>query len=237
MAAELGWCHGACNYHHSGSVGSLVLLDTPNSIIERGQSTEAKEKLRQIRGVDNVDEEFDDLVAASEASKLEEHPWRNLLQRKYRPHLSVAILITFFQQLTGIDVIMFYAPVLFNITGFKDDASLMSVVITGTVNVIATLVSIYGVEKWGRRFLFLEGGTQMLIYQVVVAACIGAKFGLDGNPGDLPKGYAIVLVLLIGIYVAAFAWSWRPLGWLVPSEILPSEVRSAAQSVNYNSFK
>ncbi|KAF4351780.1 hypothetical protein G4B88_030141 [Cannabis sativa] len=67
-----------------------------------------------------------------------------LLQRKYRPHLSMAILILFFQQLTGINVIMFYAPVLFNTIGFGDDASLMSAVITGVVNVGATSVSIYG---------------------------------------------------------------------------------------------
>lgn len=214
------------------TIGSLVLPDTPNSMIERGQTVAAKEKLRKIRGVENVDQEFNDLVVASDASKLVEHPWRNLLQRKYRPHLTMAILIPFFQQLTGINVIMFYAPVLFNTIGFKADASLMSAVITGVVNVVATLVSIYGVDKWGRRFLFLEGGTQMLICQAVVAACIGAKFGVNGTPGDLPQWYAIVVVLFICIYVAGFAWSWGPLGWLVPSEIFPLEIRSAAQSIN-----
>ncbi|KAK5825854.1 hypothetical protein PVK06_020724 [Gossypium arboreum] len=149
------------------TVGSLVLPDTPNSMIERGQTEEARAKLKKIRGEDDVDEEFRDLVSASDASKLVEHPWRNLLQRKYRPHLTMAILIPFFQQLTGINVIMFYAPVLFNTIGFGDDASLMSAVITGVVNVAATLVSIYGVDKWGRRFLFLEGGVQMLICQVL----------------------------------------------------------------------
>ncbi|KAG6692502.1 hypothetical protein I3843_10G110900 [Carya illinoinensis] len=214
------------------TVGSLVLPDTPNSMIERGKHDEAKKKLIRIRGVEDVEEEFSDLVAASEASKLVEHPWRNLLQRKYRPHLSMAILIPFFQQLTGINVIMFYAPVLFDTIGFGSDASLMSAVITGIVNVGATLVSIYGVDKWGRRFLFLEGGIQMLICQGVVTAAIAAKFGVDGNPGELPKWYAIVVVLFICIYVAGFAWSWGPLGWLVPSEIFPLEIRSAAQSVN-----
>ncbi|KAE8719847.1 Sugar transport protein 1 [Hibiscus syriacus] len=214
------------------TVGSLVLPDTPNSMIERGQTEEAKAKLKRIRGVDDVEEEFRDLVAASETSKLIEHPWRNLLQRKYRPHITMAILIPFFQQLTGINVIMFYAPVLFSTIGFKDDSALMSAVITGVVNVGATVVSIYGVDKWGRRFLFLEGGVQMLICQAVVAACIGAKFGINGNPGELPKWYAIVVVLFICIYVAGFAWSWGPLGWLVPSEIFPLEIRSAAQSIN-----
>ncbi|TYJ30567.1 hypothetical protein E1A91_A06G139200v1 [Gossypium mustelinum] len=215
------------------TVGSLVLPDTPNSMIERGRTEEARAKLKKIRGEDDVDEEFRDLVSASDASKLVEHPWRNLLQRKYRPHLTMAILIPFFQQLTGINVIMFYAPfVNSNTIGFGDDASLMSAMVTGVVNVAATLVSIYGVDKWGRRFLFLEGGVQMLICQAVVAACIGAKFGTNGNPGDLPKWYAIVVVLFICVYVAGFAWSWGPLGWLVPSEIFPLEIRSAAQSIN-----
>lgn len=214
------------------TIGSLVLPETPNSLIERGNTELAKSQLQRIRGVENVDEEFNDLVVASDTSRLVEHPWLNLLQKKYRPQLTMAILIPFFQQLTGINVIMFYAPVLFRTIGFGSDASLMSAVITGGVNVIATLVSIYGVDKWGRRFLFLEGGGQMLICQVVVAACIGAKFGIDGNPGDLPKWYAIVVVLFICIYVAGFAWSWGPLGWLVPSEIFPLEIRSAAQSIN-----
>lgn len=187
------------------TVGSIVLPETPNSLIERGRQDEAKAKLQRIRGVASVDEEFNDLVTASDASKLVEHPWSNILQRKYRPHFTMAILIPFFQQLTGINVIMFYAPVLFKTIGFGDDASLMSAVITGGVNAIATMVSIYGVDKWGRRFLFLEGGVQMLICQIVVAICIGVKFGVDGSPGELPKWYAIMVVLFICIYVSGFA--------------------------------
>lgn len=148
------------------TVGSLVLPDTPNSMIERGRHDEARHQLKRIRGVDDIDEEFNDLIAASDASKQVENPWTNLLQKKYRPHLTMAILIPFFQQLTGINVIMFYAPVLFDTIGFGSDAALMSAVITGIVNVVATIVSIYGVDKWGRRFLFLEGGIQMLICQV-----------------------------------------------------------------------
>ncbi|XWS18294.1 hypothetical protein CRYUN_Cryun32bG0031400 [Craigia yunnanensis] len=187
------------------TVGSLILPDTPNSMIERGQTEEAREKLKRIRGVDDVDEEFRDLVAASDTSKLVEHPWSNLLQRKYRPHLTMAILIPFFQQLTGINVIMFYAPVLFNTIGFGDDASLMSAVITGVVNVAATLVSIYGVDKWGRRFLFLEGGVQMLICQLLRRLALVLSLELMGNLVTCPN---------------------------VPSEIFPLEIRSAAQSVN-----
>lgn len=71
-----------------------------------------------------------------------------------------------------------------------------------------------------------------MLLQIVIAIAIALKFGTKGNPGDLPKWYAITVVTFICIYVAAFAWSWGPLGWLVPSEIFPLEVRSAGQSIN-----
>lgn len=213
------------------TIGSLFLADTPNSLIERGHQEKAKSMLVKIRGTPNVQEEFDDLIEASEASKLVKHPFRNILQRKYRPHLVMAIAIPFFQQLTGINVIMFYAPVLFKSIGFGSNASLFSSVITGLVNVIATLVSIFTVDRLGRRFLFMEGGIQMLISQVLIAVILGVKFGSSGE-GHLTKGYASFVVALICIYVSAFAWSWGPLGWLVPSEIFPLEIRSAGQSIN-----
>lgn len=148
------------------TTGSYMLPDTPNSILERGQPEKARQMLQKIRGTQHVDAEFQDLIDATEAAKKVEHPWTNILQPRYRPQLVLCILIPFFQQLTGINVVMFYAPVLFKTLGFGDDASLMSAVISGIVNVLATMVSIYSVDKFGRRVLFLEGGAQMFIFQV-----------------------------------------------------------------------
>ena len=213
------------------AVGALFLPDTPNSLIDRGHTGAAKRMLKRVRGTEDVEEEYNDLVAASDESKLVAHPWRNILQPRYRPQLVMAIAIPMFQQLTGINVIMFYAPVLFKTLGFADDASLMSAVITGLVNVFATFVSIVTVDRLGRRKLFLQGGTQMLACQIVVGSLIGAKFGFSGV-AEIPKAYAAIVVLFICAYVAGFAWSWGPLGWLVPSEIFPLEIRSAGQSIN-----
>lgn len=148
------------------TLGALFLPDTPNSLIERGHPDEAKEMLRKIRGTEDIMAEYEDLIVASEESKLVTHPWRNILERRNRAPLTMSICIPFFQQLTGINVIMFYAPVLFKTIGFGDDASLMSAVITGLVNVLATVVSLVLVDRLGRRFLFLQGGSQMLVCQV-----------------------------------------------------------------------
>ncbi|KAF3631297.1 putative transcription factor ABORTED MICROSPORES-like [Capsicum annuum] len=129
--------------------------------------------LIRIRGIKDIDEEFKDLIMTSEASRQIEHHSRNLLQKKYRPHLVMAIMIPFFQQLTGINVIMLYAPVLFKTIGFGVDASLMSAIIT----VIATVVSIYYVDKLGRRFLFLEGGVEF-------KCSLGKKITTDSQMHD-----------------------------------------------------
>ncbi|KZV57879.1 sugar transport protein 10-like [Dorcoceras hygrometricum] len=213
------------------TIGSLCLPDTPNSLIERGKKEEAREMLQKIRGTANVDLEYSDLVEASESSKRVEQPWKQITERRYRPQLIITCLIPFFQQITGINVIMFYAPVLFKTLGFGDDASLMSAVVTGLVNVFATTVSIFSVDRFGRRVLFLEGGVQMFICQIAVGSLIASVFGVSGE-GAFSKGMGDLTLAFICVYVAGFAWSWGPLGWLVPSEIFPLEIRSAGQSIN-----
>ncbi|CAI0429883.1 unnamed protein product, partial [Linum tenue] len=191
------------------TLGALLVSETPNSLIERGRLDEGKAVLRKIRGTDKIEPEFLELVEASRIAKEVKHPFRNLLKRKNRPPLVISIALQIFQQCTGINAIMFYAPVLFNTVGFGSDASLYSAVITGAVNVLSTVVSIYSVDRLGRRKLLLEAGVQMLLSQ----------------------GFAVLVVIMVCTFVSAFAWSWGPLGWLIPSETFPLETRSAGQSV------
>ncbi|KAG4972757.1 hypothetical protein JHK87_029578 [Glycine soja] len=211
------------------TLGALFVVDTPNSLIERGGLEEGKTVLKKIRGTDNIELEFQELVEASRVAKEVKHPFRNLLKRRNRPQLVISIALQIFQQFTGINAIMFYAPVLFNTLGFKNDASLYSAVITGAVNVLSTVVSIYSVDKLGRRMLLLEAGVQMFLSQVVIAIILGIK--VTDHSDDLSKGIAILVVVMVCTFVSSFAWSWGPLGWLIPSETFPLETRSAGQSV------
>ncbi|GAV75709.1 Sugar_tr domain-containing protein [Cephalotus follicularis] len=84
------------------------------------------------------------------------------------------------------------------------------------------------VDKVGRKALFMAGGIQMFGSLVVVGGIMAAQLG---DQGELSKGYAYVVLIMICVYVAGFGWSWGPLGWLVPSEIFPLEIRSAGQSI------
>ncbi|ERN00839.1 hypothetical protein AMTRI_Chr03g140080 [Amborella trichopoda] len=211
------------------TIGALIVSETPNSLVERGRLDEGRAVLKRIRGTDNVEAEFAELVEASEAAKAVQHPFRNLLSRKNRAPLVIAIALQIFQQLTGINAIMFYAPVLFDTLGFGSDASLYSTVITGAVNVVSTVVSIYSVDKLGRRLLLLEAGVQMFMAQIVITVLLGTN--LSGETGELSKSVGIVVVVMVCTFISAFAWSWGPLGWLIPSETFPLETRSAGQSI------
>ncbi|KAG9453916.1 hypothetical protein H6P81_006820 [Aristolochia fimbriata] len=208
-------------------VGSFIISETPTSLIERGRFEEGKAILKAIRGVEDVDLEFDEIKEACERANRIKSPFKNLMKKSSRPQLVIGVLMQVFQQFTGINAIMFYAPVLFQTVGFKNDAALLSAVITGTVNVLSTLVSIALVDRAGRRSLLLEACVQMGISQAAIGAILQTKLSLTGS---LEHGTAICVVLLICLFVSGFAWSWGPLGWLVASEIFPLKTRAAGFS-------
>lgn len=140
----------------------------------------------------------------------------------------MVLLIPFFNQLTGINVMNFYAPVMFRTIGLKESASLLSSVVTRLCATFANIVAMMVVDRFGRRKLFLVGGIQMILSQLAVGAILAAKFK---DYGLMDKDYAFLVLITMCVFVAGFAWSWGPLTFLVPTEICPLEIRSAGQSL------
>ncbi|KAG5394471.1 hypothetical protein IGI04_024434, partial [Brassica rapa subsp. trilocularis] len=215
--------------------GSLLICETPTSLIERNKTEEGKATLKKIRGVEDVDEEYQSLVNACEFARQVKDPYRRLMKPESRPPLVIGLLLQLFQQFTGINAIMFYAPVLFQTVGFGNNAALLSAVITGSVNVVSTLVGILLVDRTGRRFLLLQAAVQMLSCQLVIGIILAKDLGVKGTLG---KTEAMIVVILVCVYVMGFAWSWGPLGWLIPSETFPLETRTEgyALAVSCNMF-
>ncbi|EFJ28204.1 hypothetical protein SELMODRAFT_94097 [Selaginella moellendorffii] len=211
------------------TLGSFVLSETPNSLIERGYLTQGKQVLEKIRGTDQVEEEFNDLVEVGVASSLIKNPFRDIIRRKNLPPLICAICLQFFQQAGGINAIMFYSPVLFETVGFGSNASLVSTVVIGGINAVCTIISMVVVDRFGRKILLLEAGVQLFIAQVGIAILLG--LGLKDSVNLLTPMQAMAVVLMVCLFISGFAWSWGPLAWLVASEVFPLEVRSAGQSI------
>jgi len=154
--------------YFAAQVGEMGWRIAVSSLIQRGLVQEARQSLSQVRSCDSDTEaELNELISHSQAIKSAgSEPYKAIFQRRYRPHLVLTVAIPSFQQLTGINVVAFYAPVLFRSIGFGSDKALLGAIILGVVNLSSTLVSTFAVDRFGRRFLFLEAGVQMFLCQV-----------------------------------------------------------------------
>ncbi|KAH7431585.1 hypothetical protein KP509_08G056500 [Ceratopteris richardii] len=211
------------------TIGFLLLPDSPSSLIQRGKSSEGLSVLQRIRGTDDVHEEFNYLLKATEDYKSIGNPWRNILKTEYRPQLVMAFAIPFFQQVTGINIITFYLPILIQTLGFSSNSSLYTTIILGVISLVVTTIGALCIDKYGRKRVFLLGGSIMMLFLVLTGGLLNWKLK---SHNELSKGYGILGVILMLAFVTSFSWSWGPLAWLIPSEIFPLEIRSAGQSIN-----
>ncbi|KAK7351182.1 hypothetical protein VNO77_10439 [Canavalia gladiata] len=214
------------------TLGAFLISDTPSSLVERGKIDQARIALRKVRGSSiDVEPELEELIRWSQIAKsIDQEPFMTICQRQYRPHLVMAFAIPFFQQLTGINIVAFYSPNLFQSVGLGNDAALLSAIILGVVNLASILISTSFVDRFGRRFLFITGGIIMLACQIAVSVLLAVVTGVHGTK-DVSKGNAVLVLVLLCLYAAGFGCSWGPLTWLIPSEIFPLKIRTIGQSI------
>ncbi|PON67112.1 Sugar/inositol transporter, partial [Parasponia andersonii] len=172
--------------------------------------------------------EFQDIVAAKELASTVKRPFLSIFKRRNRPQLVMAILMPMFQALTGINSLLYYASILLLNMGFKEKASFYSSVMIGAVLVSSALLSMAIVDKLGRRALLISGGILMITCQDAIAIILKGKLG---DHQELSRSSSVVVMVLICLFALAFGWSWGPLGWAIPSEIFPLEVRSVGQCI------
>ncbi|PIA54851.1 hypothetical protein AQUCO_00901028v1 [Aquilegia coerulea] len=198
-------------------IGSALLPNEPICIIKCGFPDLAKRTLQLIRGTDDIVEELNDLLKANRAILDSKQTWKTIFNKKYRPHLVMALAIPFFQQFTGINVIMFYGPSISKSLGMGTNASLIVSVITGGVILFGTLFGVAIADKVERKCLFIAGGVIMFVCEVVA--------GYDHGVKSISNLHTYGLLALLAVYLVGFACSWGLLGCLVPSEIFPLEIR------------
>jgi MFS transporter, SP family, sugar:H+ symporter len=215
-------------------VGAACLPDTPASLLARGYPEKARAVLQRVRGAGyDIGPEMEDIAEGVAATEAAEAVGRGaIFRRQYRPELVAVIAAPVFQQLTGINSIMFYAPVLFGTLGSGQGAALLQTVIVGVVNVLATLIAVFLVDRAGRRPLLITGGVVMAAAQFAMGGVLGVLFRGGRSSTALSPAAAIGTIFVVCVYIAAFAWSWGPLGWLLPSEVQPMETRSFGMALS-----
>ncbi|MBV5095331.1 sugar porter family MFS transporter [Tenebrionicola larvae] len=201
----------------------LMLLvwvpESPRWLVRKGRTEQGLDILRKI----NSDE-----ATAREQLEAIKHTLQNentsRLRELFSPRLRRALIIGFcvalFQQITGINAIFYYAPEIFKTAGMNISGAMSFTVLIGMTLVIATLVSMWVIDKVGRRSLLIFGSAGM----AVTLSCTGILFRAS-------ETQTMLLLICILAYVAIFAVSYGTVAWVVISEIFPGHVRGIAVSI------
>ncbi|OZJ05111.1 hypothetical protein BZG36_01380 [Bifiguratus adelaidae] len=158
--------------------------------------------------------------------------YRELFRPGIFPRLCIGVLVNFFQQFTGINAVIYYAPTIFQSIGLSGTStSLLATGVVGIINVVFTIPAVLFLDVIGRRPLLLGAAVMLTISHVIIAIMIGL-YSSDW-PAHAAQGW--VAVAFIYVYIASFACSWGPIGWVLPSEIFPLRVRAKGISISASS--
>ncbi|MTH45265.1 sugar porter family MFS transporter [Intestinirhabdus alba] len=207
------------------AVAFLVLMflvpESPRWLVRAGKAQRAKAMLARIGNDRYAEETFSEIEAAVATTGADAQKVRlsALLEKNVRPILIVGMVIAVFQQWCGINVIFNYAQEIFASAGFDINSTLKSIVATGLINLIFTIIALPLVDKVGRRKLMLIGaGGLTLIYAAIAAAYATGMMGLP-------------VLLLVLAAIAVYALTLAPVTWVLLSEIFPARVRGLAMSL------
>jgi len=202
-------------------IGMLTLPESPRWLAGKGRDADARRALMYLRDGGNIDDEMHDLHQDLATSK--PTPWSALFTSRARKPLIIGIGLAIFQQVTGINTVIYFAPTIFQKAGLPSASiSILATAGVGAVNVIMTLVAMRLLDVVGRRKLLLFGLTGMLVTLVILS--VGFMIGLHGS-------LALVTVLSVAAYVAFFAIGLGPVFWLLIAEIFPLAVRGRGMSL------
>jgi sugar porter (SP) family MFS transporter len=202
-------------------IGIFFLPFSPRWLMSRSLPDKAREVLKRARGTDNVENEMKDI----ETSLSEESGgWKELLEPWMRVPLVIGIGIMFFQQITGINTVIYYAPTIFGFAGFSSaQVAILATMGVGIVNVLMTVVAIRVIDRVGRRALLSMG----LIGMAASLGALGLAFKMASFSGAL-KWIAVGSLM---VYIASFAVSLGPIAWLIIAEVFPLKIRGRAMSL------
>jgi sugar porter (SP) family MFS transporter len=202
-------------------VGMLFQKESPHWLIRQDRIDEARDVLKRVRNDDDdIDGEIHDVQEVSR----KQAGTRELLSPSIRPLVFVGVMLAVFQQITGINTVIYYAPTLLQGAGFGSSAALLANVVNGAVNVGMTIVAIRLLDRAGRRPLLLSGTAGMAVGMAITACAF-----LGGE--NLHGALAIVAVIGLLVYTGSFAIGLGPVFWLLIAEIYPLRIRGAAMSV------
>jgi sugar porter (SP) family MFS transporter len=220
---------------------ALTAPESPRWLMMKHRRAAAEAETHKVQPDIDVGKQLDAIDAALLMDQ-RPAPWSEIFYAEWRRPLMVAVGLAIFQQITGINAIIYYANQIFASAGFATEASRATVTTwaIGGVNVLATLIAIAYIDRMGRRFLLLAG----LIGMGVSLAAVGFAFHFivaedAGAAQTGPTAAGIVTVIALVVFITSFAFSLGPVTWTVINEVFPARIRgrgvALATAINWGS--
>ena len=198
-----------------------LVPESPRWLTKAGKKEKALKVFERIGGKEYAIKETDDVALT--LSDAEAHgtkdKFRSLFSKELAPIITLGIILAVFQQWCGINVIFNYAEEIFSAAGYGITSTLFNIVLTGSVSLIFTVVSMFMVDRWGRKALMLTGAGGLAIVYVIIASGYYLEI----------KGFFMVFWVVTAISI--YGMTLAPITWVLLSEIFPNKIRGHAMSV------
>jgi sugar porter (SP) family MFS transporter len=197
---------------------TFLVPESPRWLMKAGKPEKALPTLKRIGGEEYAREEMENIQATLDDVS-EKVDFKTLFKPAYGTILLIGIFLAVFQQWCGINTVFNYAEEIFTAAGYGVSDTLFNIVITGSVNMVFTLVAMFTVDKWGRKKLMVFGSVGLAIDYIL----LGSAFYFH------IKGIAVLALVVTAI--AIYAMSLAPIVWVILSEIFPNRIRGAAMAL------
>ena len=205
-------------------VGALFVPESPRWLVSRGKRDLAKDTLARIGGADYAENAVREIEIASTPAEGAGGNWAGLRSTGMLGILGIGVFLAVLQQWSGINVIFNYAEEIYRDAGYDVNGTLFNIVITGTINLVFTLVALGFVDRLGRRALMMGGCAGIGVSHFLLG--LAYHFGLKGLP---------VLICTL-CTIACYAMSLAPVTWVLISEIFPNRIRGVAVSISVSAL-
>jgi sugar porter (SP) family MFS transporter len=207
-------------------VGMIFMPETPRYLVHSGEEEEAHDVLEELPGDERPQERIEEIREVDQEET--DSGVRALFREKWvRPALIVAIGLAVFQQLVGINTIIYYAPTTLTDVGFGKSSAIYANLIIGVINVGMTFIAIRIIDRVGRKPMLMAGVCGM-VASLLVLGIANAVLPAPHHPSD-PA--AIITLVSLATFIASFAATWGPVVWVMLPEVLPLSVRGTAMGV------
>jgi sugar porter (SP) family MFS transporter len=194
-----------------------VVPESPRWLITHKNDLGAAKKVLEQIGVENIEEEIASIKQGAKETS-QSSSWLNLFNRKYARIVWLAFMVAFFNQLSGINFILYYAPEILERAGFATRDSLFNSISIGGINLIFTFVGLFLIDRLGRKTLLVLGSVGYIASLAMVSWC----FYTAASPN--------ILMPFLLMFIAAHAIGQGAVIWVFISEIFPNNLRAAGQS-------